>query len=86
MPPPARAGGRRSGASRCLPAAEGAADRGREGLLDFSHSFGALGERQGTLEAEGTEGRVALELRLGACASAGLTLGRTEVGAPERVG
>lgn len=54
MPPPAHAAGRSSGASRCppTPASQGTADRVQEGLLDFSHPFESLGERQGTQEAQ----------------------------------
>ncbi|XP_076794927.1 uncharacterized protein LOC143443172 [Arvicanthis niloticus] len=46
------------------PASEGATDRMQEGPLNFSLPFDSLGQNQGIHEAEGTEGRVALEIRL----------------------
>lgn len=68
-----------------VPASQGVTGPSAEGPLNFSHPLVALRERQGTQEAEGTEGRVALEIRLRAYATEGLTLGRTEVGATGKV-
>lgn len=69
-----------------VPAPKGVTDRVQEEPLNFSHPLVSLREKQGTREAEGTEGRVALENRLRAYATAGLTLGRAEVGATGKVG
>ncbi|XP_031200176.1 uncharacterized protein LOC116072759 [Mastomys coucha] len=63
MPLPASAGSRRPGASRC-PSFGRSHGPNAEGTLNFSQPFDSLGQRQGTHEVKGTEGRVALEIRL----------------------
>lgn len=63
MPLRASARSRRPGTSRC-PSFGTSQGSNAGGSLNFPQSVDSLGQRQGTHEAEGTEGRVTLEIRL----------------------